>query len=82
MLADRIEAIDKGSESRTAILEATKVKRKSSSIKKSKRKYKALEAAKAEAAGADSHTVDENNSPDFKYENAEVPEAGNGKGDV
>lgn len=38
--------MEKGAQSRTAIVTETKVKRKSSSVKKSRRKYKALEAAK------------------------------------
>jgi protein subunit release factor B len=47
MLADRLEVLEKGDKSRTAIVTETKIKRKSSAIKKSKRKYKALEASKA-----------------------------------
>lgn len=46
MLAERIEVLEKGDESRVAVVGETKRKRKSSAVKKSKRKYKALEAAK------------------------------------
>jgi len=49
MLADRLEVLEKGSESRVAVVGETKRKRKSSAVKKSKRKYKALEAAKAQS---------------------------------
>jgi peptide chain release factor len=46
MLAERIEELEKGKESRVAIVGETKRKRKSSAVKKSKRKYRLLEAAK------------------------------------
>lgn len=48
MLAERIEVLEKGAESRVAVVGETKRKRKSSAVKKSKRKYKALEAAKSD----------------------------------
>jgi hypothetical protein len=47
MLAAKIEELEKGKESRTAVLGETKKKRKSSAVKKSKRKYRLLEEAKA-----------------------------------
>jgi len=46
MLAERVEEIEKGKESRVAIVQDVKRKRKSSAAKKSKRKYRALEEAK------------------------------------
>lgn len=46
MLADRVEELEKGKESRVAVVGETKKKRKSSAVKKSKRKYKLLDAAK------------------------------------
>jgi hypothetical protein len=46
MLAERVEEIEKGKESRVAIVQEVKRKRKSSAVKKSKRKYRALEKAK------------------------------------
>jgi peptide chain release factor len=46
MLAERVEEIEKGKESRVAIVQEVKRKRKSSAVKKSKRKYRALEEAK------------------------------------
>ena len=88
LLADRIEILEKGSQSRAAVLEATKVKRKSSAIKKSQRKYKALKAAKSDAAESDAAGV----SVDASTENAlepngsdvkvDAPHAGKGKGDA
>lgn len=50
MLAERVEEIEKGKESRVAVVGETKRRRKSSAVKKSKRKYRALEEAKKEAA--------------------------------
>lgn len=47
MLADRIEEIEKGEQSRVAVVGESKRKKKSSAVKKSKRKYKLLEAAKS-----------------------------------
>lgn len=47
MLAERVEELEKGKESRVAIVGETKRKKKSSATKKSKRKYKALAEAKA-----------------------------------
>jgi hypothetical protein len=52
MLAERVELLEKGPESRVAIVGNVKAKRKSSATKKSKRKYKALDDAKAEALEA------------------------------
>ncbi len=46
MLAERVEEIVKGKESRIAVVREVKRKRKSSAVKKSKRKYRALEQAK------------------------------------
>ncbi|CZR59998.1 related to polypeptide chain release factors [Phialocephala subalpina] len=48
MLAERVEEIQKGKESRVAVVGETKKKRKSSAVKKSKRKYRLLEEAKAQ----------------------------------
>lgn len=56
MLAARVEEIEKGKESRVAVVGETKKKRKSSAVKKSKRKYKLLEEAKAQK-DADDHAV-------------------------
>ena len=53
LLAERVEKIEKGAESRVAIVGEVKKKRKSSAVKKSKRKYRLLEAAKNGATGAD-----------------------------
>ena len=52
-MADRIELLEKGDESRVAVVAETKRKRKSSAVKKSKRKYKLLEAAKSNVVTTD-----------------------------
>lgn len=46
MLADRLEDIEKGDQSRSAIKTAVKQKRKSSATKKTRRKYRKLEEEK------------------------------------
>ena len=46
MLAERVEVLQKGSESRVAVVGETKRRKKSSAVKKSKRKYRLLEEAK------------------------------------
>ncbi len=46
MLALRVEEIQKGKDSRVAVVAETKKKRKSSAVKKSKRKYRLLDEAK------------------------------------
>lgn len=51
MLAERLELLEKGKESRVAIVGETKKKRKSSAVKKSKRKYRLLAEEKAMKAG-------------------------------
>ena len=52
-MAERVEEIEKGAESRVAIVGEVKKKRKSSAVKKSKRKYRLLKATKNGATGAD-----------------------------
>lgn len=47
MLALKIEEMEKGKESRVAVVGETKRKKKSSAVKKSKRKYRLLEEAKS-----------------------------------
>jgi ABC-type glutathione transport system ATPase component len=46
MLADRLEVMEKGKESRVAVVGEVKRKKKSSATKKSKRKYRLLEEDK------------------------------------
>jgi protein subunit release factor B len=46
MLAERLEELEKGSESRVAVVGEAKRKKKSSAVKKSKRKYRLLEEEK------------------------------------
>ena len=48
LLAERLEILEKGDQSRAAIVAETKKRRKSSAVKKSNRKYKALGAAKVD----------------------------------
>ncbi len=52
MLAERVEEIEKGKESRVAVVVETKKKRKSSAMKKKNRKYRALDEAKRNEHGA------------------------------
>lgn len=52
-MAERVEEIEKGPQSRVAIVGEVKKKRKSSAVKKSKRKYRLLEAAKSGVTGTD-----------------------------
>ncbi|KAM3073774.1 hypothetical protein ACMFMG_008400 [Clarireedia jacksonii] len=47
MLAERLELLEKGKESRIAVVGETKKRRKSSAVKKSKRKYRALAEEKS-----------------------------------
>lgn len=51
MLAERVEELDKGKESRLAVVGETKRKKKSSKAKKSRRKYRLLEEAKGKEPG-------------------------------
>ncbi|PVH85502.1 hypothetical protein DL98DRAFT_650925 [Cadophora sp. DSE1049] len=46
MLAERVDELEKGKDSRVAVVGETKRKRKSSAVKKSKRKYRLLDEAK------------------------------------
>jgi hypothetical protein len=79
-LATRLEALEKGDQSRAAIVGAVKAKRKSSASKKSKRKYRALEeeekaAGMAEEIGetegqAEVETRDAAHAPEVRSEEA------------
>ncbi|CAG8981591.1 hypothetical protein HYALB_00009470 [Hymenoscyphus albidus] len=51
MLADRLEDLEKGDQSRSAIKTAVKQKKKSSATKKTRRKYRKLEEEKLAAQG-------------------------------
>ncbi|KAL1648762.1 hypothetical protein SLS58_001941 [Diplodia intermedia] len=62
MLAERLEEMEKGDESRTQIKRAAQAKKKASKAKKSKRKYKALEEAKKAAAGGDAAGIPADNA--------------------
>ncbi|KAK0100092.1 hypothetical protein ONS95_013096 [Cadophora gregata] len=58
MLAERVEELEKGKESRVAVVGETKRKRKSSAVKKSKRKYRLLDEAKREGEVQESEEID------------------------
>ncbi|EGD84943.1 hypothetical protein H112_08663 [Trichophyton rubrum D6] len=82
ILAEKIELLEKGEQSRAAILNNVKKKRKASKMKKSKRKYRALEEEKrkkrAEAGLEGKGEICEGEADSIE----EVEEAGkvNGKG--
>ncbi|KAG0648350.1 putative peptide chain release factor [Hyphodiscus hymeniophilus] len=50
MLADRVEELEKGKESRVAVVGEAKRMKKARAVKKSKKKYRLLDEAKAKAA--------------------------------
>lgn len=51
MLAEKVDEMTRGKESRVAVVRDVKIKRKSSAAKKSKRKYRALDEVKAAQDG-------------------------------
>ncbi|RKF73062.1 putative peptide chain release factor-like protein, mitochondrial [Golovinomyces cichoracearum] len=59
-LALKVEMIQKGNESRLAVINATKSKRKASALKKSKRKYRMLEEQKEAVTKANNQSYDSN----------------------
>jgi hypothetical protein len=59
MLAEKVEELEKGKESRVAVVGETKRKKKSSAMKKSKRKYRLLEQAKAQKAQTEDASSEE-----------------------
>ena len=71
MLAEKLDVLEKGEESRVAVKGEVKRKKKSSATKKSKRKYRRLEEEKADGleAAEDEDLVDEDS-----------PEAAKGSG--
>ncbi len=56
VLAERVEEIEKGKDSRVAVIADTKRKRKLSAVKKSKRKYRLLKMGKTEDSMKDENT--------------------------
>jgi hypothetical protein len=50
MLAERVEELEKGKESRVAVVGEAKRLKKARAVKKSKKKYRLLDEAKARAA--------------------------------
>jgi hypothetical protein len=58
MLAEKVEEIEKGTESRVGVVREVQRKRKSSAVKKSKRKYRALEEAKGKKASGEDDCVE------------------------
>ena len=59
MLAERVEELEKGNESRVAVVRESKRKKKSSAVKKSKRKYRRLEEARTQKAQTDNASTEE-----------------------
>ncbi|KAB2579727.1 putative peptide chain release factor-like protein [Lasiodiplodia theobromae] len=81
MLAERLEEMEKGDQSRTQIKRAVQAKKKASKAKKSRRKYRALEEAKkaageggAEAAAEDAHDEEDEEWEDIEEEDIEKNE--------
>jgi len=64
MLAGRIEELEKGPKSRVAVVGEAKKKKKSSAVKKSKRKYKLLDAAKVETEVREAFSEDDHHDED------------------
>lgn len=71
MLAERLEEMEKGDESRTQIKRAAQAKKKASKAKKSKRKYRALEEAKKAGATGEEPTEEAVNE-DEEWEDVEL----------
>lgn len=79
MLGEKLDELEKGDESRTAIkTERAKVK-KASAIKKTKRKYKRLAEEKAAAAGAGNSDADVESYEDVDSANEVLSESKEGK---
>ncbi|KAF2146032.1 uncharacterized protein K452DRAFT_355506 [Aplosporella prunicola CBS 121167] len=75
MLQERLEELEKGDQSRSAMKRAAQSKKKASSAKKSRRKYRALEEAK-KAATADGEEADEAEDEEWEDAEEEVEEEG------
>lgn len=52
ILAARLDELNNGAQSRTAIVAASKIKKKANAMKKARRKYRKLEEEKGEKEGA------------------------------
>jgi hypothetical protein len=67
MLAERVEEMEKGKKSRVAVVGEAKRQKKARAVKKSKKKYRLLDEAKAkaaqEAADADANGEDGKTEP-------------------
>ena len=57
MLAERLDVMEKGKDSRVAIVGEVKRKKKSSATKKSKRKYRRLEDEKANGSEGEEYDI-------------------------
>lgn len=53
LLAEKLEVLDKGAESRTEVKRDRKRRKEASRAKKARRKYRALDAARGEAEGGE-----------------------------
>ena len=79
-LAEKLEVLEKGDESRLSIKAEVKRKKKSSASKKSRRKYRALEAGNAATEISDEEdAIDEDEAEQAEREELE-PEVGSGEG--
>ncbi|KAI2470327.1 RF-1 domain-containing protein [Annulohypoxylon bovei var. microspora] len=68
LLADKLDALARGDQSRSAIVGEFKRKKKASSAKKSRRKYRKLEDDKARVAGEDETLEEEDEEEDGGFE--------------
>lgn len=79
MLADRLEEMEKGAESRVAIVRDVKSRKKSSAAKKSRRKYRALEEAKRAEMGEEMVGEEEEDGEVKEIVDQERPDGGKEK---
>lgn len=72
LLAERLDVIEKGPESRTALKIAIHNKKKASKLKKSRRKYRKLDAEKREAVEREEEEMKDTTMNDKSETNFEV----------
>ena len=76
LLADRVEELEKGGESRTAMKADRARKKKASKMKKSRRKYRSLEEGKSSEEGEEEGEEGKNDSEDTGSEPTSQPSPG------
>lgn len=79
LLADRVEELEKGGESRTAIKADRARKKKASTVKKSRRKYRGLEDSKSSEGEEEEGEERENNGGDTGPESTIQPSPEQGR---